>query len=129
MIILNLPYPNTANTHIRHARGRSYISASGLRYRAKVADYVSDIKQTAPDGFLELVIALHPDSKRRADIDNRIKPLLDALTHAGFWEDDSLISKITIERMPIIKGGKAVVIVLPYVHSQGDGNGCTRERT
>ncbi len=72
----------------------------------------------APDGFLEIIIALFPDSKRRSDIDNRIKPLLDALTCAGFWQDDSLISRITIERMPITKGGKAVVVVLPYTHTQ-----------
>jgi crossover junction endodeoxyribonuclease RusA len=114
MIILNLPYPNSANTHWKIARNRIYISASGLRYRIKVAEYISDNPIKAPEGFLELIIALHPDSKRRADIDNRIKPLLDALTHSGFMEDDSLVSKITIERMPIVKGGKATVIVLPY---------------
>ena len=118
MIILNLPYPNSANTHWRHARGRTYVSQSGMRYRAKVGDYISEVRLSAPNGFLEIIVALYPDSKRRADIDNRIKPLLDALTHAGFWEDDSLISKITVERMGITKGGKAVVIVLPYTHTQ-----------
>ena len=118
MIILNLPYPNSANTHWRHARGRTYVSASGMRYRAKVGEYMSRSELKAPDGFLEIIIALFPDSKRRADIDNRIKPLLDALTHAGFWEDDSLISRITIERMDITKGGKAVVLVLQYTPTQ-----------
>ena len=118
MIILNLPYPNSANTHWRHARGRTYVSQSGMRYRAKVGDYIAETELVAPDGFLEIIVALYPDSKRRSDIDNRIKPLLDALTHAGFWEDDSLISKITVERMSITKGGKAAVIVLPYTHTQ-----------
>lgn len=118
MIILNLPYPNSANTHWRSARGRTYVSASGLRYRAKVGDYISEHGLKAPKGFLEIIIALHPDSKRRSDIDNRIKPCLDALTCAGFWEDDSLVSKITVERMDIVKGGKATLVVLPYTHEQ-----------
>ncbi len=117
MIILNLPFPNSANTHWRHARGRIYVSASGIKYRTKVSEYISENNLKAPNGFLELFISLHPDSKRRSDIDNRIKPLLDALQCSGFVEDDSLISKITIERMDIVKGGKCTVVVLQYTPS------------
>ena len=52
---------------------------------------------------------LHAPNRRKYDIDNRIKSLLDALTHSGVWLDDELIDRIKIERGAIVAGGLCVV--------------------
>jgi crossover junction endodeoxyribonuclease RusA len=52
---------------------------------------------------------LHGPNRKGFDIDNRLKPLGDALQLAGVFADDGLIDKITVERGEIIKGGKCIV--------------------
>lgn len=37
-----------------------------------------------------------PDRRKR-DLDNLFKALLDALTHAGVWKDDSLVHSMYVE--------------------------------
>lgn len=115
MIILDLPFPNSANTHWRVARGRHYLSPKGVAFReaVKLSAYLH--KQIAPEGRLMVGVELFPPNKRIIDIDNRIKPLLDALTCAGIIIDDSLIDKIIIERKEIIKEGKCRVFISSYI--------------
>ena len=53
---------------------------------------------------------LHTDNKRRFDIDNRIKCLLDGLS--GFaWVDDHLIDELSIQRKPGASRGTAETVV------------------
>jgi len=104
---LTLPFPNSANTHWRHARGMTYVSKQGTDYRKQVKELTNGVKMN--EGRLEMHVLLHGPNRRAFDIDNRIKSLNDALQLAGVFEDDGLIDKITLERGEIIKGGKCVV--------------------
>ena len=54
------------------------------------------------------IVACPPDRRRR-DMDNYNKGLLDALTHAGIYPDDSDIDDLRVQRGPICKGGAIVM--------------------
>lgn len=112
MLIIDLPFPNSTNTHWRHARGRTYISPQGVAFREAVA-LAAKLHHVKPlDGRLEVGVMLYPPDKRKRDIDNYgAKSLLDALTYAGIIVDDSLIDKLVIERGAIVKGGKCRVYI------------------
>ena len=43
---------------------------------------------------------------RRRDLDNIQKPVLDALEHAGVYEDDSQIDLLVTRRRPVTKPGR-----------------------
>jgi Holliday junction resolvase RusA-like endonuclease len=42
-----------------------------------------------------------------------LKPLLDAMEHAGVYENDSQIDELHIIRHPPIKGGACSVVLVP----------------
>lgn len=116
MLIIDLPFPNSTNTHWKHARGRTYISAQGMAFRQAVAMAAKLHGEKAPDGRLAVGVMLYPPDKRKRDIDNYgAKSLLDALTNSGIIEDDSLIDKLVIERGAIVKGGKCRVFISNYI--------------
>lgn len=115
MVIITLPFPNSANTHWRHGRGVTYLSAQGRAFREAVKTAANLYGVKAPEGRLIVAVELYPPNKRLIDIDNRIKPLLDSLTHAGIIQDDSLIDKLIVERKQIIKDGQCRVFISQYV--------------
>ena len=54
-------------------------------------------------------IDLYPPNKRRYDIDNRLKVLLDSLVHANVIKDDHQIHRLFVQKMRTIGEGKVVV--------------------
>ena len=54
---------------------------------------------------LSVEITLYPPDRRKRDLDNYLKGTLDALTHAGLWEDDSQIDTLSIQRGLVVKNG------------------------
>lgn len=62
-------------------------------------------------GRLCAKIELYPPDRRRRDIDNLLKPLLDALTHGGAIADDELFDELTITRQSVVSGGLVVVYI------------------
>ena len=57
------------------------------------------------DSNIGLSIKLFPPDKRKRDIDNVLKALLDSLTKAGAWQDDSQVSYLEISKCETAKGG------------------------
>jgi crossover junction endodeoxyribonuclease RusA len=50
----------------------------------------------------------YPPDRRKRDIDNLVKPTLDALTKAGVWLDDEQVEELTIRRLNVSRGGLLV---------------------
>lgn len=60
---------------------------------------------------LAVVCEVFPPDNRRRDLDNTWKPLADALTHAGVWQDDSQIIDLRLVRGEVRQGGQVVVSI------------------
>ena len=67
---------------------------------------------TAPlDGDIAMTMELYPPDRRRRDVDNYSKAVLDALTHARLWRDDSQIKRQTVEVCEPRAGGQVVLTI------------------
>ena len=94
---LHLPYPPSVNHYWRRVGAKTLISREGRRFREEVVAKVRELKVQAISGPIRVnILACRPD-KRRRDIDNILKSLLDALGYAGAYEDDSQIWKLSVE--------------------------------
>lgn len=62
-------------------------------------------KDAALTGRLGICLDAYPPDKRRRDLDNILKPLLDSLVHAGLIEDDSQFDELHVLRKPACKPG------------------------
>ena len=111
MIEITLPSPPTNNTYYRTVNGRTMISEKGRKYASAVAEQV--LIQNASkrfEGRLSVHIDAHVPDKRKRDLDNCFKAILDSLTKAVVWLDDSQIDILSINRCGI--GGFVKVVVL-----------------
>lgn len=108
---LTLPFPPSINHYWKHRaigrRASVYLSSEAIAYRAVVKNTLPATKPF--EARIRVSVQLHAPNRRKYDIDNRIKSLLDALTHSGLWVDDELIDCIHIERGAVIAGGLCVV--------------------
>ena len=106
---VTLPWPPSVNNYWRHkVTGRLatvYVSAEGKAYRKAVNDLVLEAamvqRYLKAVGPVRVVIEAFPPDRRKRDLDNILKSLLDSLTHAGVWEDDSQIEDLRIYRSTI----------------------------
>jgi Holliday junction resolvase RusA-like endonuclease len=98
MIKLELNYPNSANTHWKLGRGRLYLSKAGNEYREHVKAQVEAAGHEAMTGRLFVTVWLTPGTRHKHDIDNRIKPLLDALEAAKVLVNDEQIDMLLVGR-------------------------------
>ena len=100
MINVRLPWPPTINTYYGNAKnGRKYLTARGRKYKESAG--LELLSQEAPKGLegrLVVSIDAYPPDRRKRDIDNILKPLLDCLTDYGLWIDDEQIDDLRIRR-------------------------------
>ena len=95
------------------------LSKAGRVFREQVRFTVID--KNIPkfgDKKLKVTMILRPRDKRKTDIDNRIKAVLDALEHAGVFDDDFQVDHLEMIRGEPIKGGLLHVVIeeMPNPH-------------
>lgn len=113
MIILNLPFPPSVNTYYRRGAHTTYMSKQGREYKAKVSDYIAESgTPKLGDARVHLEIVLWPKDKRKYDIDNRLKALLDCIESSGVINSDEQVDSINVYRGDgIVSGGQARVLI------------------
>lgn len=114
---VTLPWPPSTNRIWRnvavHGKPRTLLSEEGRIYRKAAADacLVAKVSGRKIAGRLSLRLVVQAPDRRARDLDNTVKAVQDALTHAGVWLDDSQIDRLLVERGPIAKDGMVSVTV------------------
>ncbi|OZI56754.1 RusA family crossover junction endodeoxyribonuclease [Bordetella genomosp. 4] len=118
MTVIELPFPPSVNSYWRSPNsgklaGRTLISEKGRVYRADVLEVAARYRVPMIRGRVAVTIDAFMPDRRRRDLDNMLKALLDGLVHARVIEDDSLIDKLSIERCGMAPKGFVRVFINP----------------
>jgi len=144
-VILTLPWPPSCNHYIRHAqipiarqchvckacktRVSAYISTEGKQWLLDADAAIRAAGNRPMEGLLEVWLELYPPDRRSIDVDNRIKPVLDALKRRPkdekqtawlFADDDSQVKACHVNMHAPTPGGKCVVTVRALPVLQGE---------
>lgn len=103
-----LPFPPSVNHYWRSFRGRTVLTKAGLGFRRSVLATVGPVPRQIV-GDVRCRVLLSPPDKRRRDVDNSIKAILDALTKSGVWRDDCQVCELTVKRGGVTPGGSCLV--------------------
>ena len=112
-VVLALPWPPSVNRYWRHViikgSARVLISKAGRKYRGDVEAMWWAANKPRVRGRLSLeILATMPDRRTR-DLDNLPKAVLDALQHAGLFDDDNQIDRLVVARAGVAKPGAVEV--------------------
>lgn len=108
---LELPWPPSVNHYYRHVGHRVLISREGRAYRQKLCSTLRGSVQML-EGPIEMTIDAYPPDRRRRDLDNILKCLLDSLQQARVYRDDSQIKDLYCHMLEPNRMGGRVVITL-----------------
>lgn len=114
--MLDLPYPPSINHYWRRVGQSTLISREGRTFRQNVCALLARGSGNGPrkppaGGRIALAMDAYPPDHRRRDLDNIQKPVLDALEHAGVYEDDSQIDLLVTRRRDVISGGHVQILL------------------
>ena len=126
MIELTLPWPQSVN-HYKKVGGLIR-TKTGKMFQKRVNTNETNLfyyqvwmrvkPRIPPEGFLfrndgtirlYLEVDLHPPHTKRYDADNYLKVLLDSLTNAKVWADDSQVHRLLVEKKTMVEGGQVIV--------------------
>jgi crossover junction endodeoxyribonuclease RusA len=99
-MIATLPWPPSMNHYWRRVGPRTLISREGRTFRTNVCALLGGGGPRRPPagGRVALAMDAFPPDRRRRDLDNLLKPTLDALQHGGVYEDDSQVDLLVVRR-------------------------------
>lgn len=112
-----LPMPPSLNSVYRIGKGNWYTSAETKKYSETVRLLVfkSGQPRFSEDDRLRVDVYLYFADKRKHDIDNPLKKLLDSLEDAKVFPNDSQIDQLYIERCFIKKPAHVFVVIRKIV--------------
>ena len=112
-MVYELPYPPTVNHYWRRVGERTLISCAGRAYRRRVMEALAEQRADEAEGSVAVIVHVQPPDRRRRDLDNILKALLDALQHGGAYQDDSQIDHLEVIRgEPERPDGRVLVTVI-----------------
>ena len=110
MDTFELPWPPSTNHYYRMHRGKILISADGRAYRQQIAKQAMvDDWPTYGTARLQVQLDVYPPDRRRRDLANIEKCLIDSLEHNGLFVNDEQIDDLRIIRKEVVPGGKITV--------------------
>jgi crossover junction endodeoxyribonuclease RusA len=112
VIRLTVPFPPSTNHAWGQAGHRKYLKKACHEFRKEVSEAVAEAGARI-EGRIAVFAALHSPTRRKYDIDNRAKTLLDALQHAGVFDDDECVDMLWLIRKDVVKGGMCRLVIVP----------------
>ena len=115
-MILDLPWPPSGNTYKRHRALPNgvivaYLTARAKAFMAEAVLRVRTARGEKPAGRLRVTLEIFPPTRRKFDLDNAAKCVLDSLQQGGAIRDDADIDDLRILRLPVERGGRVRVTV------------------
>lgn len=92
-----LPYPVSVNHVWQRAGTRTYLNPKVVNYRIECALLLAN-QPSFGKCLVYMKIYMFPPDKRRRDLDNICKVVLDTLSYCKIYEDDSQIHKMFLEK-------------------------------
>lgn len=108
-----LPWPPSVNGAWGHRNSRKYHTPRGRQFREESAD---DIRRQLGDtppimGRVAVLLELTAPDKRKRDIDNHAKAVLDAIEAAGVLANDEQVDELRIVRRGVEPPGCCDVVI------------------
>lgn len=115
---ITLPYPpswNQCYQVVRRGNGGSalILSSVGRSYKARVSRALRKRVGDSIDGDLAVSIDVWFPDRRRRDLDNLLKPILDVCTRGKVWADDVQVRDLHITLRGIKRGGRIQLAITP----------------
>ncbi|TFH50588.1 MAG: RusA family crossover junction endodeoxyribonuclease, partial [Lysobacterales bacterium] len=115
MLTLETSYPPSVNSYYdkwgEGSKVQVRVAKPGMNYRAEV--YRIKLEHLNGDcplkGRLSMEVELWMPDRRKRDIDNPLKCMLDALTYAGVWNDDEQVDCLLVHRKGVEAPGRAKI--------------------
>lgn len=112
------------------ARGRIYIAKPGVEYREAVRDIVYEQNlERQMTGRLSLRAELHAPDKRKRDIDNVLKAMLDAVQKSDLIDDDNQFDELIVQRGIVSPGDGWVELTVTELDATIERSRLVREAT
>ena len=108
---IELPWPPTVNTYWRRHGHTIYLSNKGRAYRENVVAILAGMEYETFADDVSVTVHAYPPDKRKRDIDNIAKGILDSLAHAKVYVDDSQVTHLEMWKHEKVKGGTVLVTI------------------
>ncbi|UZX16542.1 RusA family crossover junction endodeoxyribonuclease [Thermus sp. PS18] len=111
---ITFPWPPSVN-HYWAARGNGrYLSPQAKAWH-KEAWALLKAQRVRFTGEVAVYLMAYPPDRRRRDLDNILKAVLDALVKAQVLEDDHQVAELHLVRRPPLGGGGKVRVVVEEI--------------
>lgn len=100
--------PSVNNYWLDSGKGRKRLSKRARHFTAVMKRFINPCRY---EGLVSLSVQFAPPNKRKRDMDNILKPILDSLMKCGLILDDEQAYELVVKRLPIQKNGKLVISV------------------
>ena len=112
LLRLDLPWPPSVNAMYANVRGRKVKTKVARKYQENVAKICLCVGAGRKySGSIKVSIDAYPPDRRRRDIDNILKSLLDSIQAGAVYKDDSQIIELFVRKNPSDGDGRVNVFI------------------
>jgi Holliday junction resolvase RusA-like endonuclease len=118
MMYYLVPWPPSVNQYWRAVKGRNILSEKARKWKKLAEQQLMTQKIEMMEGPAVIIIHLYPPTRRKYDIDNRVKAILDLLVKCGIIEDDDNehVVQLTVKHAAVCRDNPGAKIAVMPCH-------------